>query len=156
MHAHIGSARPGRAAALIRQRGSLFAYGTLQFPEILRILLGRMPAARSASLAGWRAAALAGRGYPGLVPGTGTVTGVVLSGLTAGEIQIVDAYESGPYELRPVMMSDGATAWTYVWTDPADVLACDWSKAQFADEEMTSFLALCRGWRESYELPGSA
>jgi gamma-glutamylcyclotransferase (GGCT)/AIG2-like uncharacterized protein YtfP len=156
MHAHIGSARPGRAAALITQRGALFAYGTLQFPEILCVLLGRMPAARPASLAGWRPAALAGRGYPGLVPGTGTVTGLVLSGLTAGEIQVVDAYESGPYELREVTMSDGARVWTYVWTDPAAVLAYDWSKAQFAVEQITTFLELCRGWRESYELPGSA
>ncbi len=52
-------ASSGRAAALIAQRGDLFVYGTLQFPDVLRVLLGRTPDNCSAALAGWRAAALA-------------------------------------------------------------------------------------------------
>ncbi|WP_250292550.1 gamma-glutamylcyclotransferase, partial [Frankia sp. CiP1_Cm_nod1] len=45
----------------------LFVYGTLCFPEVARALLGRLPCSRPAAAAGWRAAALPGRAYPGLV-----------------------------------------------------------------------------------------
>ena len=54
---------------------ALFAYGTLQFTEILGVLLGRLPEHRPGAAPGWRAAALAGRVYPGLVRADATVTG---------------------------------------------------------------------------------
>jgi gamma-glutamylcyclotransferase (GGCT)/AIG2-like uncharacterized protein YtfP len=92
-----GAAGPERAR-LIAQRGLLFVYGTLQFPDVLRVLLGRVPPAQPATATGWRAAALAGRSYPGLVAGTGTgtgtVSGLVLAGLASAEVQTLDAFES--------------------------------------------------------------
>jgi gamma-glutamylcyclotransferase (GGCT)/AIG2-like uncharacterized protein YtfP len=94
------SSAGGRAAMLIAQRGDLFVYGTLQFPEVLRALLGRIPDSSATTLDGWRAAALARRTYPGLVPANATVGGTLLTGLTAEELQVLDEYESGPYDLR--------------------------------------------------------
>ena len=49
---------------------ALFVYGTLMFPEVLEVLLGRTPEMAPAALDGWRAAALADRVYPGLVAAT--------------------------------------------------------------------------------------
>lgn len=124
------------------------AYGTLQFPDVLRVLLGRVPAAEPATVAGWRAAALAGRSYPGLLRAAATVSRLILAGLTASEIQVVDAFESGPYDLRRLIMADGRQAWTYVWTDPSAVLPHAWSKEQFAAEQSHAFLLYCRDCRD--------
>ncbi|WP_445548822.1 gamma-glutamylcyclotransferase, partial [Frankia sp. CiP1_Cm_nod2] len=57
-----GRLRPGVGPS------ELFVYGTLCFPEVARALLGRLPCSRPAAAAGWRAAALPGRAYPGPVP----------------------------------------------------------------------------------------
>lgn len=136
----------GRAATLIEQRADLFVYGTLQFPEVLRVLLGRAPNSSATALAGWRAAALARRTYPGLVPASATVPGRLLTGLTAGELEVLDEYESGPYDVRKVTLTDGSPAWSYVWTDAKSVLASDWSASEFAAEHLASFVAQCRAW----------
>lgn len=47
---------------------TLFVYGTLQHPDLLRSLIGAHGALRPARLPGYRAAPLRGRVYPGLVP----------------------------------------------------------------------------------------
>jgi gamma-glutamylcyclotransferase (GGCT)/AIG2-like uncharacterized protein YtfP len=138
-----------RAARLITERGDLFVYGTLQFPDVLRVLLGRIPHGSMVALAGWRAAALAERSYPGLVPAPATVRGQLLTGLTAGEAEILDEYESGPYDLRKLTLTDGRAAWAYVWTDASAVLAHDWSPAGFAADQLPDFVARCRGWLSS-------
>lgn len=59
----------------------LFVYGTLQIPEVLEGLLGRVPRSTRAIAKGWRAAALECRVYPGLVSADGTATGRLLSDL---------------------------------------------------------------------------
>lgn len=151
----IGSSgTPGRASRLLTEGGSLFAYGTLQFPEVLMVLLGRVPKTEPAAVSGWRAAALAGRSYPGLVAAAGTATGRVLPGLGRREIQIIDDFESGPYDLRPLTLADGRTAWVYVWTDPAAVQPEDWSCEDFAARTLAAFVVRCRDWRLSYEAAG--
>ena len=136
----------GRAAMLIAQRGDLFAYGTLQFPDVLHALLGRIPDSSPTTLDGWRAAALARRTYPGLVPASATVPGTLLTGLAAEELQVLDEYESGPYDLRRLSLTDGRSAWSYVWTDVTAVLASNWSAGKFAAEHLTGFVAQVRAW----------
>ena len=136
----------GRAARMIAQRGDLFVYGTLQFPEVLRALLGRMPDSSPITLDGWRAAALARRTYPGLVPANATVPGMLLTGLRAEELEVLDEYESGPYELRKLSLTDGRPAWSYVWTDATSVLASDWSADEFAAEHLPGFVVQVRAW----------
>jgi len=136
----------GRAAMLIAQRGDLFVYGTLQFPEVLGILLGRTPDSSPMALKGWRAAALARRTYPGLVPANATVPGMLLTGLRAEELEVLDEYESGPYELRKLSLTDGRPAWSYVWTDATSVLASDWSADEFAAGHLPGFVVQVRAW----------
>jgi gamma-glutamylcyclotransferase (GGCT)/AIG2-like uncharacterized protein YtfP len=124
----------------------LFVYGTLQFPEVLVELIGRCPELVRADIAGWRVAALPGRVYPGLVPAAdGVARGVVLSGLSAGEWAILDAFEDDEYDLRPVQLATAAPAWTYVWTSV--VATDDWYPARFAADHLGPFVARCTEWR---------
>ncbi|WP_433710105.1 gamma-glutamylcyclotransferase family protein [Nocardia sp. CA-084685] len=124
----------------------LFVYGTLQFPEVLIELIGRCPDSVAAELTGWRAAALPGRVYPGLVPAAGAVAqGVVLSGLDAGEWAVLDAFEDDEYELRQVGPGPVASTWTYVWTSA--VAQNDWCAQRFAAEHLDLFVAGCAEWR---------
>ena len=139
MSEEVEPSADGRAAMLIAQRGDLFVYGTLQFPEVLRALLGRVPDGSPTTLDGWRAAALARRPYPGLVQADATVGGMLLTGLRAEELEVLDEYESGPYDLRKLSLADGRPAWSYVWTDATCVLPSDWSADEFAAEHLHDF-----------------
>jgi len=146
--------RAGRAERMAAGPAALFAYGTLRFPEVLAVLLDRVPAHTPGTAAGWRAAALAGRVYPGLVRAEGEVTGMLITGLTPAELRLIDEYESGPYELQLLTLNDGRDSWTYAWTDRAVVLPDDWSPAAFADLHLAEFAAKCRAWRDGYEAAG--
>ncbi|MEU6612135.1 gamma-glutamylcyclotransferase family protein, partial [Streptomyces shenzhenensis] len=88
----------------------LFCYGTLQFDAVLTALLGRIPERAPASAPGYRAAALEGCVYPGLVihTFTGSVPGVILTDLTDEEWRILDAFEDERYDLRATAGSDTA------------------------------------------------
>jgi gamma-glutamylcyclotransferase (GGCT)/AIG2-like uncharacterized protein YtfP len=133
----------------------LFVYGTLMFPEVLDVLLGRTPDMAPASLPGWRAAALADRVYPGLVAAPGEVTGQLLLGLDAHEMDVLDAFEDVLYERRLLDLADadattGARqAMTYVWLDATQVLPHDWDAAHFVTTELPAYIARWSHWRQS-------
>jgi gamma-glutamylcyclotransferase (GGCT)/AIG2-like uncharacterized protein YtfP len=118
----------------------LFAYGTLMFPEILRALIGRVPDGRDAAAAGWRAAALQGRRYPGLVPGPSLARGRLIIGLSGEERRIIHAFEDGGYELRRLTLTDGSHAAAYVWSRDCDVLPADWDPAAFARRDLAGYV----------------
>ena len=122
------------------QEELLFVYGTLMFPEILRALIGRVPDSTAAAAAGWRAAALRGRRYPGLVPGPSLARGRVISGLSGGERRIIHAFEDGGYELRRLALTDGSHAAAYVWTRDRDVLPANWDAAVFAARDLAGYV----------------
>lgn len=128
----------------------LFAYGTLRFPDVLRALLGRVPHHSPGIVPGWRVAALAGRIYPVLVPGDGAAGGVLISGLTAEEWRVLDAYEDDFYALERLTLVDGRTGWTYLTRDPATALPADWSPGEFTTRHLTEFAVECRAWRSAY------
>ncbi|MFH8371610.1 GNAT family N-acetyltransferase [Streptomyces sp. NPDC018031] len=123
--------------------GELFAYGSLQFPEVLRPLLGRVPESRPAALPGWRAAELADRLYPGLVPAAGdSAPGRLLTGLTVRERELLDAFEDDEYHLRRLPLAGGRAAWTYVWRC-GDVRDGTWSADAFRARHLADFTARC-------------
>ncbi|MEC3914585.1 gamma-glutamylcyclotransferase family protein [Nocardia sp. CDC160] len=127
----------------------LFVYGTLRFGAVLTELIGRVPEMAAARVLGRRAAALPGRVYPGLVAAAAGVTdGFLLTGLTADEWLVLDAFEDDEYDLVPVSVSVGERvgyAWTYVWT--AEVEERDWSASEFATEQLPSYVGKCAAWR---------
>ena len=51
----------------MNQALTVFAYGTLIFPEVVEIVVGRRPPKWDALLPGYRRARLDGRVYPGIV-----------------------------------------------------------------------------------------
>jgi gamma-glutamylcyclotransferase (GGCT)/AIG2-like uncharacterized protein YtfP len=128
----------------------LFAYGTLRFPDVLEALLGRVPEHSPAIAPGWRVAALEGRVYPVLVPGDGGAGGILLSGLTAEEWRVIDAYEDDFYELERLTLVDGRQGWAYLTRDRTAALPADWSPGDFTIRHLGAFAGACREWRRAY------
>ncbi len=79
----------------------LFVYGTLRDPDLLAGVLGRRlgsDAVHSARAPGFRVVAYPGRIYPALVRAPGAAAdGLLLTGLTPFERDLLDAYEGEEY-----------------------------------------------------------
>lgn len=135
---------PDRRSRLSPVPDVLFCYGTLQFDAVLKALLGRIPEQARASAPGYRAAALEGRVYPGLVLRAfgGSAPGVVLLDLSNEEWRILDAFEDERYDLREVTLSNGQTGWAYVWPG-GDVRTADWDAAEFEERHLAEYVARC-------------
>lgn len=129
----------------------LFAYGTLQFPEVLRVLLGRSPSTSPAAVAGWRVAALPGQIYPALVPAppTSRAVGHLVTGLSPMEWRTLDAFEDHLYDLRRLTLTDGRVAWAYICSDSASASPDDWDLHGFERCHLTEYLKRCAAWRRS-------
>jgi gamma-glutamylcyclotransferase (GGCT)/AIG2-like uncharacterized protein YtfP len=100
----------------------LFVYGTLQYPELLEQLLGRVPPHRPARLEGYARYTVRGAEYPGILLQEGAHTdGWILSGIQTSEWDRLDQYEDDLYERRLVSLdlTDGGriTAHTYIIPD---------------------------------------
>lgn len=79
-------------------RHRLFAYGTLQLPERLQGLIGRVPPMLPAELLDYRCGLVMRADFPGIVPCSGERTsGMLLSGIQAKELQTLDIYEGELY-----------------------------------------------------------
>lgn len=126
----------------------MFVYGTLRFAPIVSALLGRTPSMTPATVEGWRAAALSGRVYPGLVSApNGRCRGMRLAGLHRSDRALFDLFEGDAYEPRTLGLTDGRSAVAYVWRDRADVTAEDWDPEQFATRHLGAYVERCRAWR---------
>lgn len=128
----------------------LFAYGTLQFPEVLERVTGRRFQGVAARLPDHRCLRFVDREYPGVVPAPGVVTeGLLYPDLDAASVAALDRFEGPEYErvaLR-VERADGAEwpreAWVYRVLPDARVRLSDqgWSRTEFAVEGLARFLA---------------
>lgn len=113
----------------------LFVYGTLRDPEMLAAVIGRkVPASQrlGARAPGYRAAFLAGRSYPALVPGRGRARGFVLLGLSGEEMDRLDRFEGEEYRRAEieVVVADGViAAEAYFAVAPIEGEARTWSLA---------------------------
>ncbi|WP_079032303.1 gamma-glutamylcyclotransferase family protein [Streptomyces specialis] len=134
----------GRLGALPASPDVLFVYGTLQFPEVLRALLGRVPHSRPVSAHGWRAAALVGRVYPGLVLADQVTDGLLLDDLTPAEWQMLDDFEDDRYELRRLPLVGGGLGWAYVWPGE-ETLPGNWNATEFTARHLDAYAARCAG-----------
>jgi gamma-glutamylcyclotransferase (GGCT)/AIG2-like uncharacterized protein YtfP len=99
-------------------RARLFVYGTLMRAKVVRGLIGRVPAAREATLRGFARCRLRGRTYPGLVGDEGgSVSGMVYE-VTREELDVLDQYEGPDYER--VLVEDGEGGRLYVYLTHSD------------------------------------
>ncbi|WP_280243532.1 gamma-glutamylcyclotransferase family protein [Nocardia abscessus] len=123
----------------------LFAYGTLQIPEVLSALLGRVPDSAPSKLTGWRAAPLPERLYPGLVQSDGNVAqGRTITGVTPEEWLLLDRFEDDVYELLRVTLDDGRDAWIYAW--PGATMSGDWLLDEFVSAHLDAYVTRCTAW----------
>jgi gamma-glutamylcyclotransferase (GGCT)/AIG2-like uncharacterized protein YtfP len=121
----------------------LFCYGTLQFDAVLEALLKRVPERTPSSAPGYRAAALAGRVYPGLVRAPDSVaSGVLLTDLNYDEWEILDAFEDVRYELREVALSADKSGWAYIWRG-SDIQEDDWDAEGFQAQHLEGYATRC-------------
>ena len=129
--------------------GHLAVYGTLQFPEILLSLLGRVPAMEPGMIVDHEARRLPGVSFPGLVavPG-GNAPAHVIVDLSTEEWEILDAYEDDFYSLVDVVVRiDGVLEVPAVsYAVPASMgSASVWTPAWFAAEHLETFLGEMSG-----------
>ncbi|MFI0449437.1 gamma-glutamylcyclotransferase family protein [Actinomadura sp. 6N118] len=128
----------------------LFVYGTLRFPAVLEVLLGRVPDLSPATATGWRVRALPGVVYPGLIADPeGVAEGLLMTGLTPAEQSLLDDYESDLYELVPLSLDDGRASWAYAWKNATEPY--DWDLAHFTDHDLATYTEGCRLWRRAHD-----
>lgn len=121
------------------------------FRDVLEILIDRMPDHTPAAVEGWRAAGLRGRVYPALVPAPGRrAQGLLMTGVTDAEWQVLDAYEDNLYALRRMELAGGGGGWAYTTAGGDDVLAEDWSREVFAERNLARYVEACRAWVDAY------
>jgi gamma-glutamylcyclotransferase (GGCT)/AIG2-like uncharacterized protein YtfP len=130
---------------------ALFVYGSLQFPEVLFTLIDRVPDHEPAAAEGWRVVTLPDRVYPGLIPGPKTARGHLLTGLTADEWRVLDAFEDPVYELKRIDLADSRHGWAYACNPDAKVGKDDWSAEDFEARHLPAYIERCAAWRRRYE-----
>ena len=114
----------------------LFCYGTLEFAEIVRALIGTVPPSRQAILSGYARYRIKGKHYPGITAQfDANVAGTLYNKIAPSQLQKLDRYEGAEYRRCRVNVSvDGVTvtAWTYVVRQryPSMVSAHPWQKEQ--------------------------
>ena len=87
----------------------LFVYGTLRDNELRAAVLARPSTGLAAAAPGFAAVHYPGRPYPALVRRPGAVAaGLILTDLTAFELDLLDAYEGDEYRraIVPVMIDE--------------------------------------------------
>ena len=136
----------------------LFVYGTLQHPPLLEQLLGRAPAPVPATAPGWRAAALRGRVYPGLVPHVDAAARGALIEVDDDELAVLDRFEGPQYQRIVVVVSVrdqpvDAHAWRLRDAHVDLALARDWDLDRFVAIDAPAFLG---GSRAGDEHPRSS
>ncbi len=148
-----------------------FVYGTLMSQDVLRTLLGRVPEMdpRPAFLPPeYSRHPVKGHVFPGVIVNQNTntnneqVKGILLSGITAEEIEIFDFFEDVAYERRKVDVllqpekgdADTIDADLYLWTEGDHLLELEssWSFEDFCIHKLPWYLrSTVRPCKEEYD-----
>jgi Gamma-glutamyl cyclotransferase, AIG2-like len=128
--------------------GFVFAYGTLQVPDVLLRVLGRVPELVPASVSGFRRCCFVDASYPGAIPDTaGTLRGRLLGPLSPGELATLHHYEGERYVPVPCRVEDagppGVDATLYVVSLPFRSLLTplDWDLDRWLELHGAAFVA---------------
>jgi hypothetical protein len=130
---------------------SLFVYGTLQFPEVLRVLFGRVPRGTPASVAGWKVVTVPGTVYATLASAEATATGEVINDLTQDNWRMLDTFHDNFYELCRLTLTDGRDTWAYACPDISRASTSDWAVDAFEHDHLITYLRYCAAWRHKFE-----
>lgn len=99
----------------------LFCYGTLQSPEVVTAVIGRVPVSQPAVLHGFARYAVTGESYPAVRPKKNSQTrGLLYTGLTPAELRKLDRFEGVEYRRQSHPVAAGGVpripAYVYVWS----------------------------------------
>jgi hypothetical protein len=145
----------------------LFAYGTLCDSDVLAAVLGRYlpdPSRQACQAPGYRAVHYPGRVYPALIDAPGEAApGLLLSGLTPLDLDILDAFEGAEYSRGPIVVTlagQNIDADAYL---PAIAIAADappWTLAEWTQKHKAAIVdievATARALRESLRSRGAS
>ncbi len=127
----------------------LFVYGTLRDPELLSAVLGRplrVGTLHPARAPGFRAVHYPGRIYPALLRTPGAAAeGLLVTGLSPFERDVLDAYEGDEYRREPIatMLADEPElheADAYLPAVAVPTNAHDWSLSRWQAEHKPRIL----------------
>ncbi|KAM0059341.1 putative gamma-glutamyl cyclotransferase [Helianthus debilis subsp. tardiflorus] len=137
---------------------TVFVYGSLLADDVVQALLNRLPQVSPAILNGYHRFSIKGRDYPAILPVENKkVTGRVLTGLSATELDILDMYEDDKYDKRVVDVSlldasEVLQAYAYVWgnnTDPD--LYGEWDFEEFKESKLKDYLEMTKNYVKELE-----
>lgn len=98
---------------------ALFAYGTLQHPDIMSHVLGRIPDSAPANLKNYARYRMQGFNFPGIVPeDSQRVDGTLFFDITPEEWERLDAYEADFYDRIQVTVEPPEAAPAFVYVVP--------------------------------------
>ncbi|XP_022976254.1 AIG2-like protein D [Cucurbita maxima] len=133
----------------------VFVYGTLMADEVLRILLKRDSQSSAAVLNGYQRLSIKGRVYPAIIPvNSKKVSGKILSGITASEMDILDAYEDVEYKRSTVEVSlmdsfEKLVVYAYVWCNEKDPdLYGHWDFEEWKREHLDAYVEMVNDFIE--------
>jgi gamma-glutamylcyclotransferase (GGCT)/AIG2-like uncharacterized protein YtfP len=126
----------------------LFAYGLLQFPEVLEVLLGKTFPMTAAHVQGYRCYRVDDPEltvpYPAAAPWEDAmVHGVLLPALTQAAWTCLDRFESAEYRHEVVAVSTVqglCEAVMYVWDDDPRLLRGVWDAEAFRRESLAGYV----------------
>ena len=128
-------------------RPPLFAYGTLQFPVIIEVVIGRVPAMIAATASDHEVRHIPGVQYPGLVsvPG-GSASGVLIGDLSEMEWSLLDEYEDAFYSLDDIVVcSNGNARVASAYRVPLSMVSSDyWDPRLFEARYLDVFVGEIR------------
>lgn len=125
---------------------SLFAYGTLQLPDVLHAVVGQRWPGEPALLVGYGRYRLRGKPYPAIVAEpAGNVAGLLYGGVGTEELALLDSYEGELYERRTVTVRVGGathSALVYVLGEQHRSLLSSeaWELGAFEREHLAEYL----------------
>jgi gamma-glutamylcyclotransferase (GGCT)/AIG2-like uncharacterized protein YtfP len=135
---------------------TLFGYGTLSIPEIVKCLTGGTLPTVPGTARGYARYRMKGRTYPGIIADPrGYTDGVLYEDLDAKMLEIFHAFEDDVYETRVVSVATSThivQAIAYV-VPPGNrqLLSKDsWDAPHFMEQHGKRYLRMCRKFRDCF------
>jgi len=128
----------------------LFVYGTLEYPQLVKKLLGISLVGEHATLSGFERFLLVNRNYPGIIRNPAArVDEILYHGVTAKYFNSLDRYDDEFYERRRVVVetsrSQSVTVWAYIipLRYKRELSNKAWSREMFSSTQLKRFLKVC-------------
>ena len=138
------------------RKGSIFTYGTLEFPDIMEAVTGRSFDSVEATADGYARYLLKGRIYPGMTPVSGHKTsGRVYFEVDERSLVLLDQFEDECYMRQLILIQTAAGKWVKAYAyiieskDKDRLTADPWDKDTFAEKHLSAYLAACRGFHRT-------